>query len=769
MPIEGPGFDLLGMTITRTHPVDGIVHLELDQGLSALYGINGAGKTTLLRLVARALAGEYPEKQLSSIKHAGITRQNYLDLHIRLREPLRGPDDPDWPLGTQFLMQAFSARAKELEQELRDRAAEVAFDLPSPDMPILERLVLLGAFQRGWFDGAARHRLQPAMQDLATRHVPAMLESARAGRITLRATGTSEVPRWQAFLACSRVDPLSAQALDEVDDVYRSWRPIIPVPAVAPPDSGDAFGFGPLGDSDALSASVPPPAPRPIPEHLSLVYWGSNHDPAYSTDIPSGLQTASNFLLGEVVGGHWLHRPAVGEYGEWESGFSPATVVGNVAGEPSPDQEMLTHFLTSDPDEMFEYGTDDFEPEFAADITRRVERANELVAAILPGRATVDWVQPTYQEMMRGYQPRWSFNGLDLNQLSAAQRKWVMLACSTAMAQNGPVVVLIDEPEAGLHRAVEHRLGPGLSSWSRTLSAAVVVATHSPALLSSPYTAPLFVTSRVDSDAQARRRPGIRVRPVPLSVLDGNEIRRSAIELGLTVGDLWAMSRVTVVVEGIHDAWVFKALLRDDLDCAAAGLYPIHGATRLKSLADAQLMVAGSEAAIVIVLDDLNLDDGRTALASIRRAVNGGDPDEVRTILETVRQAGRKNDSLLFLHQFASEAIKVNSLHRISLHGLSYPDVICYLDPDTVLTNPVPWDELVAQWSEEAYPNQPKNLKGWLRRQGYLPDDAEAIDNAVELAALRMRDEGRPLHPDVMSLGLAVQELGRLGPPQSSL
>src|SRR4051794_15966142 len=97
---------------------------------------------------------------------------------------------------------------------------------------------------------------------------------------------------------------------------------------------------------------------------------------------------------------------------------------------------------------------------------------------------------------------------------------------------------------------------------------------------------------------------GTHARPVQISVVDGLSVESSADELGLSVGDLWALARLTVVVEGVHDEWVFSNLLRDSLDSAVAGIFPIHGAARLRSLAEARLIMHGTDAPTLIVLDD---------------------------------------------------------------------------------------------------------------------------------------------------------------------
>lgn len=313
--------------------------------------------------------------------------------------------------------------------------------------------------------------------------------------------------------------------------------------------------------------------------------------------------------------------------------------------------------------------------------------------------------------------------------------------------------MLLDEPESGLHRLAEHRIPSGLHAWTTSGGAsAIVVATHSPDLLSS---------SLAQENLVSRAESGATIRRVAVGISGGDAGRQAASELGLAVGDLWALSKLVVVVEGIHDQWVFESLLRSEL-----AVLPMHGGTRLRSLAEARLLMDGTDAEILVVLDDLDdLDDLDASVAvevaeQIDQAAKASDTDELRSALEDLRRRGQKNDSLLFLHQFFARAAFLGDVGRVHIHGLSLPDVVCYLDPETVLQDPQPWDTLLDRWTADAAPNQPKNLKGWLRRQRLLPDDPQQVDEAVEQAALRMADEGRPLHPDLVSLGLRIAELG---------
>ena len=76
------GYELVGVTVAGG-PLHEPVHIELDAGMTAFYGVNGVGKTWLLRLVSSALTGvalEGPQRERSIIA----------DLHVRVHNP-EGP------------------------------------------------------------------------------------------------------------------------------------------------------------------------------------------------------------------------------------------------------------------------------------------------------------------------------------------------------------------------------------------------------------------------------------------------------------------------------------------------------------------------------------------------------------------------------------------------------------------------------------------------------------------------------------------------------
>jgi hypothetical protein len=315
----------------------------------------------------------------------------------------------------------------------------------------------------------------------------------------------------------------------------------------------------------------------------------------------------------------------------------------------------------------------------------------------------------------------------------------------------GAAVFVCDEPEAGLHRLAERHLATGLPKMASRGQLAVLVATHSPVLLSGGHTQPVLVTRGT--------RGAVDIRPLAMSLLDGLSAERTAGDLGLAVGDLLVLMSVVVVVEGLHDETVFSTLIRDDLDASLATLLPTHGAKRLQSLAEARLLVDGTDAVILIVLDDLDQQVVQPLWDAIAAAYDLGDLGAVRDGVRELRDVD--GDTYVYLSKFAERAAELGRLDRVRVFGMSEPDVICYLDPDDLLLEPGhTWAALKEQWAADALPGKPSNIKKWLAGRGLLPKQPEDVDAAIAGAARAMQRRGAAVAADLVGLGARIRELG---------
>lgn len=751
MPASGDDLEILGVTIARSGPVQDLVHLALGGRLTVLYGLNGSGKTSLLRCVELALSGVNPDEDLEE-EDQDRRNLNVLDVHVRVRDGDRLP---------RAISEAISAATR------RHGLAELLVeDEAGTALGRLAELMALD-LRRDLLDRASRCAPCPrvdehhsAIEERTRRWGAALREAAAAGRLTFRAHGTARRPAWMMYLAASTDHAAGRDALAGHLQLLRDRSGPMP------------------GDPDWHDQQFDP---RRCPSLDSESYWSS---PRYVT--PRAFHAPQSAIQVPVVRigpvGAWSAHEMTALLGDGRprrrpggvDGLRLAKVVGLEAGDVEPDDATMGYLIdrTGNHAEGLLGEDGSVSEETTAEVGAVQAAVNEIFQGVMPGgpRLTFRWGDP--ETWLRGLPPAWFAGSLHLSLASAAQQRWARTSITlvlearrnwavdhgdpTPEQPDTPLVLLCDEPESGLHRVLEHNLARGVDASLRRLGGHGVLATHSPSLLSSPRVDPVLVSA---TDGR-----GTRVRPVTLSVASNEATTHTAQSLGLAVGDVWALSRLTVLVEGVHDEWVFADLLQDDLESAIAGLVSMHGATRLRSLAEAQVLVRGTDAPLLVVLDELDADSATQHLDEVKVAIAAGDESLRDAALERLRAAGKKKESLLFVHQLAHAAVPVEGLGRLFVHGLSLPDVICYLPEDLLFGPGHHWDDLIARWRAEAGHNRATNIKGWLKRKGLLPQDSAEVDAVIREASFKARREARPVHPDLVDLGMRLVGLSNDAP-----
>jgi energy-coupling factor transporter ATP-binding protein EcfA2 len=403
----------------------------------------------------------------------------------------------------------------------------------------------------------------------------------------------------------------------------------------------------------------------------------------------------------------------------------------------------------------------EFDPAVTAAIETFEESAAQVASVVLEQPGTLRFELGHPNDWIRGRTPGWvarvGDKSRDLRSLSQAEKWWSSLAIQTALARwrgryslhawwdmPAPVILLCDEPEQGLHRRAEHHLAAGLDQLAQKLEAPVLVATHSPALLNDLRTNILHV--------QQDPAAGTTAKPLTRSTRPNLERDWYATELGITPADLLQMCRVIVCVEGEHDRIVVERLLGDDLDAGAGLCVPIGGAKALTSVADASILFDFTSASIIVVLDNTQNE----AVQPIwRRLVSADAQDDERGAQSALRDLELVDTGEgRWLRQFAGQAIKTHRLDRVTVHGLSQPDVICYLPSHFFIDGSESWEEPLAKWRSAARGHHPTDFKGWLRSQGFRGASVKVIGRAVDSVVA----QAAALHPDLVSLGLRIRE-----------
>jgi energy-coupling factor transporter ATP-binding protein EcfA2 len=299
---------------------------------------------------------------------------------------------------------------------------------------------------------------------------------------------------------------------------------------------------------------------------------------------------------------------------------------------------------------------------------------------------------------------------VDVDNLSTAQKRWSKLAIQLALSSlNGTSqLMVLDEPEGALHPSAQRFLAGGIANIGVDLQ--IVVATHSAAFLD---------------------RTGFRLHHVhrgqggktEMSPLGGDQLQ-VVRGLGLAPSDLFQHLRVVVVVEGRHDEVVLRSAIGDDLDDVGAVLVPMRGAKQLSHVLDSRFVFDYSDAKVLIVVDNTDAKVCAVWEQAIE-AASVGDPLAARRVLEQLKPEGEQ----LFLREFGIRAVERGQTGRISVHGLSRPDVLDYLPAAALVPKAAgrDWDRLRIDSGAKTG----TAFKKWLREKLDFSDDDSLLEAAV--------------------------------------
>lgn len=716
---------LLGATIDGPPPL-GRVHVPLDEGLTVLFGLNGAGKTRLLEAVRRALLGIDPGAGTDAV------------LHLRVA-------DPEMPINGPFLGAVVRAARSLLDTDE---------DIETPEWFKPEEQGGTAA----WVDLVD----QTGTVEALTLPSGAREDVGYGGLLSCYAVGTAAEPAWKVYVSCTeRTVTVTARSPLRVGDVdlpgekrtylihgedrARVRRVLLKHESYLREESAE-LARELIDEVVAANHYIGMEGPR-----LRALLDGSDiHlDAHWETDHPWP---------------SWLPLPL------WELGTvrTPPVRVWSGGGSVNDLAQASVTALLEEVRQhdrhvmsMADHAELALDESFAAAVSETETRAVELLRAVLPDgpRLRLDMRHP--EEWIIGKGPRWlaqdvaTSQWVPLEEHSTAQRKWVTLAIDLALNERRnvgaqlPFVALADEPEGGLHRRLDKRLAQGLASLGQQLGAAMVVATHSPALLNEQRAA-LHEVRRAETDGRTVLAPLVIDMPARLS------LSRSAAALGLDVADLLQLLRVAVIVEGEHDDVVINTLLAEDLQDGGCWVLPLRGAKNAPSLSDAQLLFDATSAQLLIVLDNLDHDSVRRIWTEAQEAVRDGDVGTAKNLVK--RLADGRGGEGAWLSELALRALERGTLDRVHPFGLSQPDILMYLPVGDFVPGDGDWDHLHQQYSSDTAaarrPNDPPKptFKQWLRRK----HKAKISTAAISTSASHLAD----VPADLVALGLRVRELG---------
>lgn len=398
--------------------------------------------------------------------------------------------------------------------------------------------------------------------------------------------------------------------------------------------------------------------------------------------------------------------------------------------------------------------------------------ANNLLAKLMLSPPEVKFDTGGPRDWFSKKRPRWVVSpGDQIDNLSSAETRWVSIAIALASpindkwewsaagelvisrdgadaSRNAPIVV-IDEPERGLHRAAERHMAAGLLELARSGRVRAIIATHSPELLDAG------VGRMIHLEKNATGGIG------KASWLGSREVQE-AKAVGAGPSLLLEKDRGFLLVEGAHDQAILEGWFAEDLERLRVGVLAMHGTQNLINIFDSEFLVRRSNALLMPLLDDVALDPlFQVWAAAEAKLIDGRRNDAVRVIssgLDRVPGGGAKVYGSLLISSVVN-----GTSERFFPLGMSKKDVLEYLPVGDVVKDATSWDALWKEWSRSPAAVKArkdgqgvgKAYKTWLRRS----KNADLSEENLRLVA-----ETTQPHPELKAMIAKIGE--RLDRPQ---
>lgn len=696
MPLEAKGYEIIGASIFGPEPLSG-VHLDVRSGSTMLYGKNGTGKTRLLDELTRAFDGVGEPKRMSRPR-------TLIHISVEVR-PSSGDNN-------------FVAALYEM--------LDVANELQAEDKHREEfQSALLGRVNL-WED----LDLEDALELIDYPE----LKTSQGFHLSLVPSGTPADAQWTVYLS----------AILGVDDLRKLAQH-----GAVHSKINRAMAEGREPGWDTLSA-----AKRPFRLAESEEWYSEPFDVIRDgAAAPKYVPTNSSPLDG------WPPHVPVPLVSIGSISRGPAQVFVNSLPLDVIQQRTLSRVSRTPwktPIVEASAGTEVVLADRVRDAVALAESETNRILSLLadfPFRLRFDTGSPS--DWFAGQPPKWvaiprhnESIKISLDDLSFSEQKWVRFALSLFLSksdQGKPRVVIVDEPEQGLHRQLESRISMGLHKLvSEFHDLAIVGATHSPAFLDPRHGSNLLHASLTGSGNTVISALEVGVGRLRLD--------EDSKRLGIAPSDILAMTRVAVIVEGTHDQIVLEECLSDDLLTSGARVFVMRGTDNAAALPDMQFLFDALDAPIVVVVD--NVVQARV-LPIWERAVDAFRAGNLklaeRTLTELESRSATKEERALA--ELGKRGIQVGWLSRIAPFGLQQPDILDYLSPRYFNLNAADWQIYKAAF--QARKRNGDSFKDFVRREYGAKINMAAVV-AASKAIVTMPD-------DFAELGGLIRRLGYLG------
>lgn len=318
----------------------------------------------------------------------------------------------------------------------------------------------------------------------------------------------------------------------------------------------------------------------------------------------------------------------------------------------------------------------------------------------------------------------WSSSSIAIDALGSGRSRWAVMAAYLAVSDMilqydtddfsgsqfipywADRVIIIDEPELGLHRMAERTMFYGLKQWGSYRS--LIAATHSAEALRDP-SIRLVHVDRDDTGLIVCKA----MEPTLQELLQRGRSTlqsKTSKSLGLDPADILQAFRRFIIVEGEHDVAVIETIIGiTELAQSRSIILPMRGVKNLMSILGAQLIFDYTTADVLVVLDRTDGPRFEAAWNDARELYEAGKQEAAYASVRSL-EGGTKEEQML--SEFCRKALDVNRADRIKVFGLSKPDIIEYLPVGEFLPEADSWESVVRDWNYDG------DFKSYLRRRG---------------------------------------------------
>ncbi|MCR2824313.1 hypothetical protein [Microbacterium sp. zg.Y909] len=738
---------IVGLIISRDVLLEAQQPLELGAGLNVVYGLNGAGKSRLLAAIENALLGA-----------DGATN---VALVIRIHRD--GEEEVTTEEGALAQIRAYG----------RTPAQAIAAALATPrDFPLEDREFAAPLDQRSPRPGAVRELLDEWVRARAGEGTPVASEISKDSLFLLAPTGTRSVPSWNVWPVADMRKPEASAALRELDEFHERYANMLgdnPDMLDAHGDLEDAASNSPLFASEwneiwSLGLNRHLLEPTPLMAYQVGEHSADQVEPVrVSGKIDFGLElvdtsreandaTRAHFgvlhsYLSSAAGGEDKAALSLRTFREGGIRLLDPDVRERLVADAEPEVDWSHELKRLFPahEEEHDSGVDITAVEAVMkEVTSELEvRVNAILQSVLlDAPAASLHIESPFLRFVR--EPLvWKFGrrSLRLRDLSRAEQLWASRAIheaihaqmrDLALGESGSrtTMLIVDEPEAALHRGAEAHMAATLRRRACD-DVILVAATHSPELLDAP-------EGRV---IEVKRGGGSHGRSL-IHELDQSD-RTTLAELGLMPSDLLRWPRVILLVEGEHDDVLLDHFLGDRLRAARVRVLPLHGGSKLPGTVDSQVLFEHTDAHVVAVLDNMRAARLREVWERAVDLAARGEPMKAKAaVLDGLPDdKKRKGDEAGYMRSWLTKAIDAGLASRATPYGLEEVDIIRYLSVAEIVPDAESWDELDKQHQDElaaARPDRrpPTDFKKWLAVRRKVDINPAVLRRAADRTSL---------------------------------